>query len=210
MPYKTFTAGEILTAADVMTYLMNQVVVVCTSGTRPSSPAEGRVIYETDTDRMMIWDGTAWAEALINSTSRPCCGVTRATDQAVGTGTTGILVSWSTENYDVGNMTTGSGTTLATIPANRGGKYLISAAIAFTANGTGTRTVLVNVSGNTRVRQSAAAAGSGNPTRVSVSTIQTCASGDTITIGVFQDSGASLNVLATEGMPHGAVYYLGP
>jgi hypothetical protein len=33
---------------------------VCTSSTRPASPFEGQVIYETDTDRVLVWNGTAW------------------------------------------------------------------------------------------------------------------------------------------------------
>ena len=33
---------------------------VCTSTTRPASPYEGQAIFETDTDRMLIWNGTAW------------------------------------------------------------------------------------------------------------------------------------------------------
>lgn len=33
---------------------------VCTSSTRPASPFEGQCIYETDTDMMAIWNGTAW------------------------------------------------------------------------------------------------------------------------------------------------------
>jgi hypothetical protein len=33
---------------------------VCTSSTRPASPFEGQVIYETDTDRVLVWNGSAW------------------------------------------------------------------------------------------------------------------------------------------------------
>ena len=33
---------------------------VCTSSTRPVSPFEGQAIFETDTDRMLIWNGTTW------------------------------------------------------------------------------------------------------------------------------------------------------
>ena len=33
---------------------------VCTSSTRPASPFEGQCIYETDTDMMAIWNGSAW------------------------------------------------------------------------------------------------------------------------------------------------------
>ena len=33
---------------------------VCTSSTNPTSPFEGQMIYETDTDLLKIWNGTAW------------------------------------------------------------------------------------------------------------------------------------------------------
>ena len=33
---------------------------VCTSSTRPATPYEGQMIFETDTDRMYIWNGSAW------------------------------------------------------------------------------------------------------------------------------------------------------
>ena len=33
---------------------------VCTSGTRPAVPFDGQMIYETDTDRTLVWNGTAW------------------------------------------------------------------------------------------------------------------------------------------------------
>jgi hypothetical protein len=33
---------------------------VCTSSTRPTAPYEGQMIYETDTDMVALWNGTAW------------------------------------------------------------------------------------------------------------------------------------------------------
>jgi hypothetical protein len=36
---------------------------VCTSSTRPASPYEGQMIYETDTDATKVWDGSAWVGA---------------------------------------------------------------------------------------------------------------------------------------------------
>lgn len=33
---------------------------VCTSSTRPTTPYEGQMIYETDTKCLMIYDGTSW------------------------------------------------------------------------------------------------------------------------------------------------------
>ena len=33
---------------------------VCTSTNRPTTPYEGQMIYETDTDVVAVWNGTAW------------------------------------------------------------------------------------------------------------------------------------------------------
>jgi len=33
---------------------------VCTSSTRPATPYEGQMIYETNTDKVLVWNGTAW------------------------------------------------------------------------------------------------------------------------------------------------------
>lgn len=60
MAFKTFSAGDVLTASDVNTYLMGQAVITCTSATRPASPSEGMTIYETDTDRFYGYSGSAW------------------------------------------------------------------------------------------------------------------------------------------------------
>lgn len=42
---------------------------VCTSTTRPSSPYEGQMIYETDTNRVLVWDNAAWV--MIADTDTP-------------------------------------------------------------------------------------------------------------------------------------------
>lgn len=60
MAFKIFAGGATLPAADLNDYLMEQSIIVCTSGTRPSSPAEGWTIYETDTDLYKMYSGSAW------------------------------------------------------------------------------------------------------------------------------------------------------
>lgn len=42
--------------------IRDQGVQVTTSGARPSSPAEGMVIYETDTDLLLAYSGAAWVQ----------------------------------------------------------------------------------------------------------------------------------------------------
>lgn len=42
---------------------------VCTSSTRPASPYEGQVIYETDTNRTLTYSGSAWV--MVNDLDTP-------------------------------------------------------------------------------------------------------------------------------------------
>ena len=42
---------------------------VCTSTTRPTAPFEGQMIYETDTNRVLVWDNAAWV--MIADTNGP-------------------------------------------------------------------------------------------------------------------------------------------
>jgi hypothetical protein len=35
-------------------------VVICTSTTRPTAPQVGQSIFETDTSRVYIWNGSTW------------------------------------------------------------------------------------------------------------------------------------------------------
>ena len=37
---------------------------VCTSTTRPTAPYEGQLIYETDTDRVLVWNNSAWVASI--------------------------------------------------------------------------------------------------------------------------------------------------
>lgn len=64
MPFKTFTAGEVLTAADVMTYVMNQqMMVFAGTAARASaiaSPSEGMFTFLTDSDSIEYFDGSDW------------------------------------------------------------------------------------------------------------------------------------------------------
>jgi hypothetical protein len=43
---------------------------ICTSTTRPTTPYEGQVIYETDTDKTLVWNGSAWV-FLSTNTANP-------------------------------------------------------------------------------------------------------------------------------------------
>lgn len=59
MPDFALADGDILTSTIYTTGVRQQVVSTCTSATRPTA-VEGRVVYETDTDLLLVYSGSAW------------------------------------------------------------------------------------------------------------------------------------------------------
>jgi hypothetical protein len=65
MPRKVFTAGEVLAASDVNTFLMNQSVMTfagtAARGSAIGTAVEGMLTYLEDTNTFQYWSGSAWA-----------------------------------------------------------------------------------------------------------------------------------------------------
>ena len=61
---KVWTAGEVLAAADVNGYSMDQTVMVFDDATARTSaigtPAEGMMSYTKDDNAVQVYNGTAW------------------------------------------------------------------------------------------------------------------------------------------------------
>jgi hypothetical protein len=66
---KLFVSGDVLTAAQVNTYLMDQAVMrfadasartAAFGGAGEPTLAEGMVSYLMDTNTISVWDGSAW------------------------------------------------------------------------------------------------------------------------------------------------------
>lgn len=96
----------------------------CTSSTRPASPVTGQLIFETDTSRVRIWNGSLWQ--LVSG------------NQSVSASSTGVVVAggasptltFATENYDTDNFFTAGGSTF-TIP--EAGTYSVTLRLTNTA-----------------------------------------------------------------------------
>ena len=62
--FKTFAVGEVLTATNVNTYLMQQSVMVFADSsarsTAISSPSEGMLTYLSDINAVQYYDGSSW------------------------------------------------------------------------------------------------------------------------------------------------------
>jgi hypothetical protein len=64
MSRKVFTAGEVLAAADVNSFLMDQTVMsfagTAARGSAIASPVEGMYTHLEDTDSLQFWNGSSW------------------------------------------------------------------------------------------------------------------------------------------------------
>lgn len=65
--YRTFVAGEVLTATNVQGYLMDQAIPVFADATARdaaiTSPSEGQHCFLSDTDALQFYTGSAWVAA---------------------------------------------------------------------------------------------------------------------------------------------------
>ena len=96
--YKTFTAGNILRASEVNTYLMQQSVMRFSTPSAADSAlgankAEGMVIYATSNEFLYAYNGAAWVPF----------------GSAVGSGT-GYMGAWTGYTPTLTGITLGSGT----------------------------------------------------------------------------------------------------
>ena len=172
-------------------------VLVVSSSTRPtgSSLYEGRVIYETDTDRLLVWNGSAW----IVMSGRVGARADRVTNQSISNNTV-TSISFDSETADTDGFITPTSTTV-TIPSGLDGVYAIFAHCVW-ASGPGTGCWSSIASSGTRL---GAVANAGD-TRSAVSITLPLAAGATISYQVYQISGGAINVTSASLY----VYRIGP
>ena len=145
--FKTFTTGEVLTAADTNGYLMQGILVFASAAARDAaitSPQEGQFAYLKDTNVTTYYTGSAWANVDTTGMTNPMTTTgdtiyssSGSTPARLGIGSTGQVLtvasglpSWATPSS--GGMTlistttlTGSSVSLSSIPGTHKNLQLI-------------------------------------------------------------------------------------
>ena len=127
--YKLFNTGDVLTAAQVNTYLQEQSVMVFANAASRTSAltsvlAEGMVSYLQDTNAIEVYDGSAWVS--IGSTG-DITGVTAGTGISGGgtSGTVTITNDMATTITAAGDIVVGTGSgTYDNLPIGTTGQVL--------------------------------------------------------------------------------------
>ena len=118
---------------------------VCTSTNRPTTPYEGQVIYETDTDKVFVWNASAWV--VPNSPAQNPTGLELITactvTSAGGTAATasGGVVTIGTSNTSV--------TVSSAFSATYDNYKIVATGFAATSNGAAAYIKLNNSTGST-------------------------------------------------------------
>ena len=147
--FKTFTTGEVLTAADTNGYLMQGILVFATEAARNSaitSPQEGQFAFTKDTNSTWYYDGAAW---VASGASGDVTGVTAGTGILVAS-PTGPVPTVSIDTAVTADLTTAQTLTTKTLTAPK-------INLAFNAQ-TGTTYTLVAADSGKLVTSSNAAA----------------------------------------------------
>ena len=99
--YKLFNTGDVLTAAQVNTYLNEQTVMVFASSAARTSAlsgvlAEGMVSYLQDTNAVEVYNGSAWVSLAADQTPLTTKGdlfTFSTVDARLGVGANGTLLT---------------------------------------------------------------------------------------------------------------------
>jgi hypothetical protein len=128
--FKTFTTGEVLTAADVNGYLMQGVLVFASEAARDAaitSPQEGQFAFTKDNNSLWYYSGAAW---VASGATGDIEGVTAGTGISGGgtSGTVTITNSMATEIDAKGDLVVGTGAdTFARLAVGANGTVLTAA-----------------------------------------------------------------------------------
>lgn len=171
-------------------------IVVCTSTTRPTTGLyEGLFIYETDTDKVYVYSGTAWGQVGLRY-GPPACRINDTSGASITTGGVEKVFNFNAQRWNTDNMwVIGSP---SRITFNTPGLYVVTAQMVYSANVNGDRVVSIRLNGTTYIvyKTERARSGGAGSHILECTTQWKMAQNDYIETLVFQDSGSTLTATA--------------
>lgn len=178
----------------ISNYSVSEHYKICTSSTRPSGSFiyEGLMIYETDTDRVMVWNGTAWR---FISGITPSARYQKTTTQSIPHGVVTVVAFTSAmEVYDTASL--GNNDSRFTVPAGFDGLWAMGGNFIWATSSAGDRAILIgkNGSGSRLVQSEIGATTTGPISGYEVATEARLVAGDYIELFAFQTTGGALSI----------------
>jgi len=204
--FKTFTTGEVLTAADTNGYLMQGVLVFASSAARASaitSPQEGQYSYLKDTDALEYYSGSAWVGAPVGDIT----GVTAGTGISGG-GTSGT-VTVSIDTAVTADLSTSQTLTNKTLTTPKISNYTTAGDIVYGTGssvisrlGIGTAGQVLTVNSGATAPQWSTAASGGGMTLLSTTSL----TGSSVTVSSIDQTYNNLYLLFENAYPAASTY----
>lgn len=179
MPLIDWVTGATISETN-LDAVARQVVITCTSSTRPASPDEGMTIYETDTDRVLLWTGSTWL--IVAEPWQDYTPVLTATTTNPTLGTGSIAVARYTRRYGVVHY-----------------QGLIQFGTSGAAAGTGDYRISLPVTANTSI----------SSRRLGVLNVLDSSAGHTCLATIYQASSTTMAALFANTWPLGNANYVG-
>lgn len=192
--YTLLVTGDVPGAATYFNPLLQQTIIPCTSGTRPSSPNDGMMTYETDAGPGMFRyreAGLAVWRSIISAV--PVCVLTKGT-ASIANNTLTTITSW-TELIDDWNMYTAG--SVITVPYT--GLYAVTLEARWASQATvaGFRQARIDVGGTEQMVFNLAPTTALNATNVvtPITHVMQLTASEQIEGKVFQNSGGALDII---------------
>lgn len=170
--------------------------IICTSSTRPASPFAGQQIYETDTSKSLIYNGTAWVSPQAQ-TVPPMCKATKNAVQSIPT-SAATVITFQTEDYDTDSMHS-TATNTSRITIGTAGVYTVTGFVLSAASVAAFNYLYIFKNGAALPSNTGILAGSkdgGNAIITQITVTLSLAAADYVELAFYHNNTGAINVSA--------------
>lgn len=183
--------------------------LIVTSSTRPADPIEGLTIWETDTEREVVYSDGAWK---IIGGKMPACHIYKASGSQEATQHAFTSINMNGEVVDTdGFHDNATNNTRITIPAGLGGRYMINGRCGLDIASMGTIAINIRLNGSTSMNSAAMLPrADGGGSSLNISHVADLAAASYIELQGYQNGTTGVMYPSGSDVTFLSVVYLGP